>query len=274
MNSVIINADDLGMSPGTNKAIFDAFDSGKLTHASIMTNGDYFEEAVNGVKERKGLGVGVHLNLSYGKSLLENELLHDEEGLFDKGFLSIYLEILKKEEILSAIEEELEAQIVRAKDYGISITHLDSHRHVHTIPKIFEIVVKLSKKHGVPRIRTINENIFRSMKLNGSLNFFSNGGIFKYLLLRSFDIKNRSGGNFGEERRFFSILFTGKVSASSIENILKTELPFEIMVHPGYSEIDEKVKFYDEGERLYRISKDRDYELKELKKIAPITEKG
>ena len=50
MNNIIVNADDLGMTPGTNKAIFEGFDHGIVTHSSIMSNCDYFTEAVDGLE--------------------------------------------------------------------------------------------------------------------------------------------------------------------------------------------------------------------------------
>ncbi len=69
MNTSIVNADNLGMTPGTNKAIFEGYDSGMIAHTSIMVNSDYFSEAIEGLQSRKGLGVGMHLNLTYGKAL-------------------------------------------------------------------------------------------------------------------------------------------------------------------------------------------------------------
>ena len=50
MSNYIVNADDLGMTPGTNKAIFDGHDNGYINSTSIMTNCDYFNEAIHGLK--------------------------------------------------------------------------------------------------------------------------------------------------------------------------------------------------------------------------------
>ena len=61
MSSLIVNADDLGMSQGTNRAIFLGYDKGVITYSSIMSNADYFKEAVAGLKNRKGLQVGICL---------------------------------------------------------------------------------------------------------------------------------------------------------------------------------------------------------------------
>ena len=52
-NKLIINADDLGITPGTNNAIFYGHDNGYITHASIMANCDYFNDAIIGIKKKK-----------------------------------------------------------------------------------------------------------------------------------------------------------------------------------------------------------------------------
>ena len=66
-NDVIVNADDLAITPGTNKAVFYGFDNGHINSASIMSNCDYFLETLPEIKSRKNLKIGVHLNLTYGR---------------------------------------------------------------------------------------------------------------------------------------------------------------------------------------------------------------
>jgi predicted glycoside hydrolase/deacetylase ChbG (UPF0249 family) len=64
---LIVNADDLGLSRGVNRATFEAFERGIVTSASLMAAGEEFEEAITGALARPKLGVGVHL------------VLHDEK---------------------------------------------------------------------------------------------------------------------------------------------------------------------------------------------------
>ena len=261
---LIINADDLGMSPGTNSAVFECFDAGKITDASIMSNADYFEDALEGLQKR-GIGkIGVHLNLSYAKALKRGSSLHDENGLLNNGFVSLLRKTAAGGNIVKEIEEEFEAQIERVKRSGIEITHLDSHRHVHMIPAIYSVVVKLAQKHGIERVRLINENIVDSIKIGGSFHVFSNGGIVKYLLLKSFSDYNRSRKDLGGGAKFFSILYTGGITKSAIEKIANSGEFYEIMVHPGDPTLDESVDFYDPDEKVYRTSPERRLEMKAL----------
>jgi predicted glycoside hydrolase/deacetylase ChbG (UPF0249 family) len=48
---------------------------------------------------------------------------------------------------------EFAAQIEWALDHGLRPTHLDSHRHAHAFPPIFEGVQKLAKHYNVPFVR-------------------------------------------------------------------------------------------------------------------------
>lgn len=261
---LIVNADDLGMSPGANNAIFECFDAGKITDASIMSNADYFQEALDGLRKR-GIGkIGVHLNLSYGKALNQGSSLHDKNGLLKNGFVSLLCKSFTDSNIRKEIEEEFEAQIERVKKNRLEITHLDSHRHIHMIPPIYSIVVRLAKKHGIERVRLINEDLFDSLKMQKSYHVFSNGGIIKYLLLKSFSDYNRSRTDCSGNAKFFSILYTGSITERAIEKIAQSGEFYEIMVHPGDPAMDESVDFYDITEKRYRTSPARKMELDAL----------
>lgn len=265
---LIINADDLGMTPGSNSAIFDGYDNGAITHTSIMANCDYFDNAMSDIAKRKELGLGVHLNLTYANALIPNTLYCNKNGIFNLG----YLELLKNrdKQFLAAIEGELDAQITRvinALPPQRSLTHLDSHRHIHMIPHIYRIVVKLAKKYNIKRVRLINENTLHSFMLTKRFNFLLNGGIIKYLLLRSFSAIDSRYANLYHGVKFYSILYTGVIGKDIIKKLQNANETYEIMVHPSYPELDKNVHFYDEAEKAYRVSNDRKKELEAVLSI-------
>ena len=261
MGLLIVNADDLGMTPGTNKAIFKGYDDGMITHTSIMANSDYFSEAVEGLQDRKKLGVGIHLNLTYGKALHFSPLYNDVQGIFNLGYLKILALSTHNKAFLEAVEVEFEEQILKVRDTGLTITHLDSHRHIHLIPGIYRIVAKLAVKYNIPRVRLINENMIDSFRLSGRYNFILNGGIIKYLLLRTFTAINAGHTNLYKDIKFYSILYTGVVTGDILQKLKNSDLNYEVMVHPGITELDRDVLFYDQDEKSYRVSTDREDEL-------------
>ena len=265
---LIINADDLGMTPGANKAIFDGFDNGGITHASIMANCDYFAEAMEGVAKREELGLGMHLNLTYGKALINNPLLCNEDGFFKLGYLDLIKR--KDKEFLDAIAAEWEAQIQRVLNFSNTnrvLTHIDSHRHIHMIPHLYKIAVALAKKYNIKRVRLINEDLLHSLLLTKRVNFILNGGVIKYLLLRSFSFIDAKYSNLYNNINFYSILYTGVIGKDIIQKLQSSKNTYEIMVHPSYPELDTNVQFYDDAEKAYRVSSDRKKELEAVLSI-------
>ena len=261
MNNIIVNADDLGMSPGTNKAIFEGFDHGIVTHSSIMSNCDYFSEAVDGLKTRKNLNIGIHLNLTYGKALNYNRLYNDDNGVFNLGYMAIFVKSIFQKDFIKEVKKEFELQILRVLNCGITITHIDSHRHIHLIPKIYNIVVDLSLKYNIKRIRLINEDFLDSFLMSGKYNFILNGGLLKFTLLKIFSKVDSHKADLYEDLRFYSILYTGVIHKNIFENLKLSEYNYEVMVHPGITDLDTQVFFYDKNEKAYRLSKDREDEL-------------
>lgn len=261
MNTLIVNADDLAMTPGTNNAIFKGYDNGVITHTSIMANGDYFTEAIEGLQSRKGLGVGIHLNLTYGKALRPNPLYSDTRGVFNLGYLKLLIKSAYDKKFLQAVEQEFEQQILRVVNTGLSVTHIDSHRHIHLIPAIYPVVVKLARKYNIPRIRLVKENMIDSFLLSRRYNFILNAGVIKYLLLRAFTTIDSSRADLYKNIKFYSILYTGVVTKDILQKLQNSNENYEIMVHPGITELDREVTFYDDDEKSYRVSKDREEEL-------------
>lgn len=164
MKSLVINADDLGIDEAANRAMAIAFSDGVLTSASMMATGPAFAHAIKHVVEpNPGLGVGLHLSLTSGTSVLPADdipLLVDHEGRFRRGFFSLWSMLVRRQdEARCQIDRELAAQFARFRAAGLRPDHIDSHRHVHMIPAIFVIVARLARQHECPVIRIPDERL-------------------------------------------------------------------------------------------------------------------
>src|SRR5690348_17074150 len=83
MKKLIVNADDFGYTRSVNLGIARACRDGIVTSATIMANGNAFDDAVARAKANAKLGVGVHLVLVGGKCVApagEIPSLADAEG--------------------------------------------------------------------------------------------------------------------------------------------------------------------------------------------------
>jgi predicted glycoside hydrolase/deacetylase ChbG (UPF0249 family) len=227
-----------------------------------MSNGDFFKEAVKGLEVRTDLNVGIHLNLTYGKALKSDSLFTDDKGIFNLGYFDILLKSMQSKVFLVAVKEEFEAQIVHLLDAGLTLSHIDSHRHIHLIPKLYDIVIELAKKYNINRVRMVNENILTSMSVTKKCNFIVNGGLIKFFLLKIFTKINMKKENFYKNISFYSILYTGVVEKDIFKQLYKKNNLFEVMVHPGIGDLDKDIFFYSEDEKKYRLSPNREKELK------------
>lgn len=252
IKELIINADDLGFSLGVNEAILKANTEGYLSHASLMANTKYFEHAVTKVIPKAvDLKVGVHINLTCAKALFADNVL-TQKGVLNNTFVSLLFS-RKNKKVLESLEKEIELQILKIKERGINIYHIDGHEHVHIIPSINKIVRRLAKKHGINRVREINEGFFESWKFNGRTATFAN--VIKLLLLKFLSLFNENSGEIG----FYSMLNTCEIDGSNLFLFLKKSERYgtvEVMLHPGLPNLDSVCYFETLDPRFVKFLKD------------------
>ncbi|MDT8442871.1 MAG: ChbG/HpnK family deacetylase [Desulfuromonadales bacterium] len=153
MISLIINADDLGINSERDRGILEAFRHGIVTSASLLANGASFGTAVIQTKAA-GLPVGVHLNLSDGRTLTGPIAgLTDAQGnLPGKSWLRRHLAADGCN--LSAIRTELSAQIAQVLQAGLQPDHLDGHQHCQIYPPLTDMIIELAREYGIPALRS------------------------------------------------------------------------------------------------------------------------
>lgn len=153
---VIINADDMGLHRAINQGIAQAHRQGVVTSASIVACGEAFEDAVDILRACPALGAGVHLTLVEERPVAPARMvpsLIDRAGQMRPSYKHFARDwcmgLIKKQEV----EYELEAQVERVLQHGIRPSHLDSHQHVHCLPGIWGLVLKIARKYHVPFVR-------------------------------------------------------------------------------------------------------------------------
>jgi len=231
----IVNADDFGLDPGTNRGIIEAHCQGIVTSVSLMPTGDAFEEAVALAHQYTDLSVGIHLTLVEGKSVLPAAKIPSLVTA-DGGFIKTPGAFVKQWAMgrvrLAEVKQELEAQVAKVADHGISIDKLDSHMHLHLLPGIFQTVVELGRTHRVPGIRLPREEV----RWRG-LNRLADSA--KQVVLGSL---SRLQGRYMRSAELFcpdylyGLADSGRMTESTLLRLLSWLRPgvTEIMVHPGY----------------------------------------
>ena len=247
MKNLIVNADDLGWTDGVNRGIVEAFHHGIVTSTSLLANGAAFAGGVEAARSAPGLGVGVHLNLSDGPPVADRETvtsLLNNDGEFVGGPENLLLRRARRGLSLAEVENEWDAQIQKVRDAGISPTHLDGHKHVHMLPGLFEIALKLAKRHDIGAIRvSLEASSLRAALSSGSK---QNAGVVmkqgvqaRGLKLLARDAREQAGrAGISTADYFCGIAQTGELTREGMEQFVKSlpEGTTELMCHPGYAD--------------------------------------
>lgn len=146
---IIINADDLGLTPSVNQAIFEVFRAGNLSSATLMVNMPGTADAIEGIKEHPGLGVGLHFCLTEGSALAGPSSLTDAHGAF-MSRPELARAALRGRVRAADVVRELEAQWERMTTLGVTPTHVDSHQHVHMLPPVLDAMLPVLAERGTP----------------------------------------------------------------------------------------------------------------------------
>jgi predicted glycoside hydrolase/deacetylase ChbG (UPF0249 family) len=118
MKRLIVNADDLGASPGITRGILEAHERGIVTSASLMVETPWSEEAATLARATPRLSVGLHVVLPEGDA---------------------------------ARKGALERQMARfAALMRRMPTHLDSHHNVHHDPRHLPAFLALARAAALP----------------------------------------------------------------------------------------------------------------------------
>jgi len=249
MRRLIVNADDFGLTPNVNEGILDAHRDGIVTSTTLLANGMAFESAVTAGKRFQRLGIGVHLNLSDGKPVADAchiPTLVDSGGWFHMAPPRLWAGIASGQVRLAEIEFELRAQIRKVIGAGSVPTHLDGHKHVHVLPRVSEIVIRLARELLIPVVRCpLEHNPYASSPSeNRWLPTISS--VKQYLVSRTVSklaksFRNRlAQAGLLSPAHFYGMSETGFLDARAIRQILRYLPPgtSELMCHPGYRDVE------------------------------------
>ncbi len=213
--SLIVNADDFGVSSSVNRAIIQAHDEGILTSTSLMVGGEAFEEAVELARSRPTLAVGLHLTLVFGTSVLpKSEIPHlvDESRNFSNDPALAGVKYFFSPAARRELRREIQAQFERFAATGLPFSHVDGHLHIHLHPVVFREVVACAERHGVRRVRLPREGLGRNLKIRRSNLAFKlvHWGVFGWLCRRAERMLRNRDFVFPEE--VHGLLETGRMT--------------------------------------------------------------
>jgi hopanoid biosynthesis associated protein HpnK len=234
MKKLIVNADDLGLTDGISNGIIAAHKHGIVTSASIMANEKGFEYAVGLARANPELSVGIHLALVSGKPVSHPSkipTLVDSAGTFPNYYPVFLKRLISRKINLADVERELRAQIEKCLAANLALSHLDSHQHIHILPPIFRILVRLATEYKIPGIRLPNEPV----QTSPAKNFFQYLQSRALLTMAVLDRRQLRKKELVSSDFTGGIMSSGKLDEKELAEILR-RLPdgvTEMVCHPG-----------------------------------------
>lgn len=168
VKTLIVNADDFGLSREVNAAVVKAHREGILTSASLMVAEAHRDEATRLARENPGLDVGLHAVVCRGRSLLapaEIAPAVDAIGRFPDNAVLTGLRWYFGRQLRGKLEDELRAQVEKHLELVGYLNHIDGHLNFHVHPVVAEILVGLAVEYKVPCLRLPRERVLTTLRL-------------------------------------------------------------------------------------------------------------
>jgi chitin disaccharide deacetylase len=225
----ILNADDFGLDQDTVDATIRCFENGGLTSATIMVNMPATEQAFAYARDHT-FSFGVHL--TYVSDTVERPVLDPSlvqclcrpDGRF-RDSNDVRKDALFGRLSVKEIAAETSAQIQKALEAGVPVSHVDSHGHLHKFKPFREALRMVLPRFGITRVRAVQDVYLKTpWKRPGYwLGFLLAGGIRRVF---------RTTDHFYMPR---SVVETGWID-KFLSRDLSVQGIFEVGFHPGSQE--------------------------------------
>lgn len=238
---LIINADDLGAHPTIDRGILELAREGIVTSSSLLVTTPNWRTTLEEARRVKGLGLGLHLDITMGKSLCapsDVPELVSQDGSFrlSLGQLIRRAELgPNRREFLKQVSREFAAQFSAARSTGATFTHFDGHQHVHMIPAFFRLASAAARQNGITKCRFVSEWAKTYLNARHVKTFMTTNGFVRwaYMGINRMRIQNE----LSSPRCFYGFLMSGYWNEKLLIDCLRA-IPkgssAEFGVHPGY----------------------------------------
>lgn len=168
---VLLHADDIGMCQATLTAYADLLDAGLISSASTMVPCPWFPSVAALCRGMPQADMGVHLTLTneytayrWGPLSTRDPAsgLIDQDGYFFPGPVEV------QQAGGEAVRKELQAQLDRALQAGVDVTHLDTHQLSVLHPEFVVAYADLAVAHRLP-IMLLRADAAGWQRLSGAL---------------------------------------------------------------------------------------------------------
>jgi hopanoid biosynthesis associated protein HpnK len=241
---LIVNADDFGLTSGVNRAIVEGNRSGIVTSATLMANARASDAAIDLAKMQPSLKTGCHVVLIDGVPLAENlPSLTNGSSRFRTSLKQFAIAAVRKQIAVEEIQREVEAQIRKIQSRGITLTHVDSHKHTHMFPHVLRPLLRAAKACGLRAVRNPFEPRHSwpaAMVLGSPGLWLRSAGVMAFQIFAMEFRRALNEEGMVSTDGTVGIAVTSMLDQQKLLRMLEAlpEGTWELVCHPGYSDAD------------------------------------
>lgn len=246
MKYLIVSADDFGLTKSVNAGIARARREGVVSSVNLFPSGGAFDDALAFAKELGLKEAGAHLALTEtGPVAAPGKVpsLVARDGRFYKNRTCFLPRLLLGMVDHDHIYAELKAQLDAVVRTGLAITNLSSHEHIHMLPAVLGIFVKLAKEYDIPAIRYPHKD--RSPRP------FGTGSLYRSFVLSCFEpgmARILESSSIRSPDHFRGFLDSANITEETLLGMLDSlgEGTTELVCHPGFlgPEVLDRYRFH------------------------------
>ena len=153
---LIVSADDFGVADCVNEAVEISHRQGVLTAASLMVAAPAAVDAVRRAKAMPSLRVGLHLVLVDGRPSMPPDSVRrlvGADGRFRNDMARAGATMFFVPEARRQLALEIEAQFAAFADTGLTLDHVNAHKHFHLHPTIASLTLRIGRRYGLKAVR-------------------------------------------------------------------------------------------------------------------------
>jgi hopanoid biosynthesis associated protein HpnK len=261
-NYLIVTADDFGIHESVNEAVEQASRAGILNAASLMVTAHATKDAIRRARMLPNLCVGLHVVLADGWSALDAQLvpeIADPTGRMHGDMFRRGVRFFFKSAARRQLEAEIRAQFAAFARTGLTLDHVNVHKHFHVHPTILNILIEVGRDYGMPAMRVPDEPFWFAARSAGVLSGLAQSLLSPWIALMKHRLRR---ARIFHNDRIFGMAGSGAMDEAGLLAILARLPPgvSEIYLHPATrsaSAITPSMSQYRHAEELDALSSPR-----------------
>jgi hopanoid biosynthesis associated protein HpnK len=136
---------------------------GILTATSLMVAAPAAADAIRRAQKLPQLRVGLHLVLADGLAMLEPHLipaLADPAGRMDSRMFTNGVRFFALPGVRRQLEAEIRSQFAAFARTGLTLDHVNAHKHFHLHPTLLGMLLRIGREFGVSAVRVPDEPLW------------------------------------------------------------------------------------------------------------------